>query len=312
MGGTFSFDLRRSRKFPWHGFAAMALFLLQMPSALAWGDMGHEVVVRIALHYLAPAARQRMDALLDSDPDPLTAHDPVSEAVWADRFRDSPENGYKTNYYHTHLWHFVDMDLFYPNMAVACNNFTSLPPGVPASEGPSDDCVVDKIEQFSSELRAYPAHGATPAQTTEARLALKYLLHFAGDLHQPLHTIDDHDRGGNDRKVIMRNVPAGSLHHYWDTVFVEQLGPDSASVATTLLARITPANVQAWQKGTPGDWAKESYLTAKLQAYAPLPRRDNRGRYRLNARYREEAIQMTAVQLEEAGVRLAWLLNRAL
>ncbi len=172
--------------------------------------------------------------------------------------------------------------------------------------------MVDKIEQFSSELRAYPAQGATSAQTAEARLALKYLLHFVGDIHQPMHTIDDHDRGGNDRKVIMRHIPAGSLHHYWDTVFVEQLGPDSAVIATELLARITPSNMQAWQKGTPVDWAQESYLTAKFQAYTPLPMRDNRGHYRLNAHYREEATRMTAVQLEEAGVRLAWLLNKDL
>ncbi|MDE1981816.1 MAG: S1/P1 Nuclease [Betaproteobacteria bacterium] len=279
------------------------------PAAHAWGDTGHEVVARIALHFLSPGARARVEALLADDPDPLTAHDPVSAAVWADRYRDSPENGRRANYQQTHAWHFVDLERWHPDLARACHGFPALPPGTPASRGPAADCVVDKIEQFNAELKPWPGPDARPERRAEAQRALKFLIHFVGDLHQPLHAIDDHDRGGNQKRVTLAGAHAGTLHHYWDDVFVQRLGPDDAAIAATLSARITPANVRAWQHGTPRDWARESFDTARTQAYDPLPAPDERGHYRLSPDYRDQATEIVALQLEEAGVRLAALLE---
>lgn len=292
-------------------FAGALLLWGVAPGAGAWGDTGHEVVARIALHYLTPGARARVQALLADDPDPLTAHDPVSAAVWADRYRDSPENGPRANYHQTHAWHFVDLERHHPDLARACHGFPPLPDGTPASRGPADDCVVNKITQFRAELSPWPGPGATPAQRAEAQRALKFLIHFVGDLHQPLHAIDDHDRGGNEKRVRMDGAHAGSLHHYWDDVFVQRLGPDDAAIADALVARITPANVRAWQRGTPRDWARESFETARTQGYGALPAPDDRGRYRLDATYRDQATAIVALQLEEAGVRLAALLEEA-
>ena len=290
-------------------FAAALLLWGAAPVAFAWGDTGHEVVARIALHYLSPPARARVEALLADDPDPLTAHDPVSAAVWADRYRDSPENGPHANARRTHAWHFVDLELSRPDLARACHGFPPLPPGTPASEGPAADCVVDKIEQFNAELRPWPGPEASPARRAEAQRALKFLIHFVGDLHQPLHAIDDHDRGGNDKRVSLAGEHAGTLHHYWDDVFVKRLGPDDAAIADALVARITPANLHAWRQGSVRDWARESFDTARTQAYGALPAPDGRGRYRLNAAYRDQATAIVALQLEEAGVRLAALLE---
>jgi uncharacterized glyoxalase superfamily protein PhnB len=62
-----------------------------------------------------------------------------------------------------------------------------------ASLGPADDCIVDKIDEFTAELES-PA-----TSDPERRLALQFLLHFVGDVHQPLHAGDDHARdGGSD------------------------------------------------------------------------------------------------------------------
>ncbi len=175
-------------------------------------------------------------------------------------------------------------------------------------------------------------------------MALKFLIHFMGDLHQPLHAIDDHDHGGNEKKVTLAGAHAGSLHHYWDSTFVEMLAPDAhakdldhpradrerprehnrgittplrvgsdpavPALARLLEARITPANLKAWRQGNPKIWAHESWLTAKTQAYDPLPAPDARGHYTLTPAYRDQACAIVALQLEQAGVRLAWVLDQ--
>lgn len=74
--------------------------------------------------------------------------------------------------------------------------------------------------QFERELSALRTSAA------EKLRALQFLLHLVGDLHQPLHAIDDHDAGGNARRVSARGLRAGSLHYYWDVEFVRGLGPD--------------------------------------------------------------------------------------
>ena len=309
MRQTFCFDYGGTRKFP---LLILLLLTFHSPGSWAWGDMGHEVVARVALHFMAPATRARMEQLLAGDTDTLTPHDPVSVAVWADRYRDSPENGPKANYHHTHEWHFVDLDLHHPSLLRACHGHPALPAGTPASEGPANACVVDKIEQFSAELRALPMSGGRPQDIEEARRALKFLIHFVGDLHQPLHAVNDHDRGGNEKRVSASGAHAGTLHHYWDSTFVERLGPDAQTIAERLIPRITPANLKAWQRGAPQDWALESFQTAKNQGYAPLPMPDERGHFRLSEDYLNQATEMVALQLEEAGVRLARLLDKSL
>jgi hypothetical protein len=111
--------------------------------AAAWGDDGHKVVALIAEHYLTPAAKKQVNALLAADTDPLTAHDIASEATWADRHRDA--NRGKDNYDSTKRWHFVDLEITDPDMKAACYGRKSPPAGTPASVGDRMACVVDKV-----------------------------------------------------------------------------------------------------------------------------------------------------------------------
>ena len=79
-----------------------------------------------------------------------------------------------------------------------------MPPGILASHGPADACIVDKIDQFEAEL-------ANPETAPEERLvALKFLLYLVGDVHQPLHATDDHDAGGKagGRRRVSGQQPA--------------------------------------------------------------------------------------------------------
>jgi hypothetical protein len=269
----------------------------------AWGDEGHEIIALIAQSRLDPVARKNVDALLAADTDTLTAPDIAEAATWADRFRDSDRNGARRN---TRLWHFVDLELDGPDLNQACFGRPALPRGTPAANGPAQDCVVDKIDEFAAEL----SNPSTDA--SERIVALKFLLHLVGDVHQPLHASDDHDRGGNEKRVSAAGMRAETLHHYWDTDFVEQLGANPQQIAVKLIAHISASDAHTWAQGNSADWAMESFKVAKDDVYGRLPAPNVRGKVRLTDFYIAMADRDVAMQLSKAGVRLAVMLNQAL
>lgn len=266
-------------------------------SALAWGSEGHEVIAAIARGYLRPDVRQRVDQILAADTDTLTGHDMLAESMWADRYRGA-------GHAETASWHFVDIELDKPDLAAACFGFP--PAAQPASAGPKDDCVVDKITEFEAELR-------TPSTApTEKLLALKYLLHFVGDIHQPLHASDNQDRGGNCVLLPLGGSRTTNLHSYWDTTVVQALGDDPATVAQMLTARITPPLRTSWEAGDARSWAMESYAIAKQSVYTIGSKSGchrDAAPVALPAGYGDAAKNVAAQQLEKAGVRLARILN---
>ncbi|HEY2734782.1 MAG TPA: S1/P1 nuclease [Polyangiales bacterium] len=271
----------------------------------AWGDEGHEVVALIADHYLNPAVRSKVHALLASDDDKLTAHDIAAEATWADRFRDSDRNASKIHYTQTWQWHFVDVELDKPDYDAACFQHPELPKGSAASVGPTADCVTDKIEQFLAELKA---QGTAPEERVQA---LKFVLHFVGDLHQPLHASDDHDRGGNDERVSALGLAVAPLHAYWDVQFVQALGRDTRKLAALLQKQIAPKQQKAWSRGSLKSWAMEAFQAARAHAYAGLPKPNDAEVFELDDKYVKAAKKTVSEQLERAGVRLAACLNAA-
>jgi|SRR6266403_2227208 nuclease S1 len=282
---------------------ALAANIAQSRQALAWGDEGHEVVALIAQSFLEADVRKRVTALLSADTDDLTAHDIASAATWADKYRDANFEGSRAK---TRQWHFTDIEITALDLHKACFNHPALPPGTVASNGPAADCVVDKIEQFAAEL-------AEPKTDPEEQVvALKFLLHFVGDLHQPLHSSDDNDRGGNAKKVSANGFKAGNLHHYWDTEFVALLETDAKSIASDLIGHISKEQQRKWQPGSPSDWAVETFEVAKADAYGQLPEPSARNTYQLTDEYVTTATDDVALQLSKAGVRLAFLLNKAL
>jgi hypothetical protein len=287
-------------------FFAAAIIALIPCSALAWGDEGHKIVALVAQQFLDPAVQEKVVAILAADPDTLTAHDIASEATWADRYRDSDRNGSRQHYEQTRDWHFVDIELGDPNLDAACFGHPPLPAGTIASNGPARVCIVDKIEQFTAEL-------ANPSTDPEERLiALKFVLHLVGDLHQPLHAADDHDAGGNRKRVSADGFRPGNLHHFWDTEWVQRLVADPKQVATMLTTAISVGDRQQWSRGTPADWAMESFGLARDHAYGLLSSPSGRGIYLLDDRYVRAADSDVRLQLGKAGIRLAVLLNKAL
>ncbi len=273
---------------------------LHPTSASAWGYEGHRVIADIARAYLTPAARAKVDALLAADTDTLTPSDMASRSTWADTWRGA---GHRE----TAKWHFVDVEIDHPDLKAACYGFPSS--GPLASAGPADDCVVDKVDAFTAELAA----ASTPQ--AERILALKYVLHFVGDLHQPLHAGDNHDRGGNCVPVALGGPRTTNLHSYWDTAVVEGLGRDPVALAAKLRAQITPAQQAAWQQGDARVWAAESFAVARATVYqagSPPGCSSDAAPITLPAGYAASSEKAAALQLQRAGVRLAFVLNRAL
>jgi hypothetical protein len=269
-------------------------------AAHAWGFEGHEIVAAIAQAYLTPPVRAKIDQMLAADQDTLTTHDMLNEATWADRYR--------ADHKETSEWHFVDIELDQPDLATACYHFPAL--NAVASQGPAQDCIVNKLAEFSQEL----ASGATPA--AERLLALKFVLHFVGDLHQPLHAADNHDRGGNCVLLNLGGPRQVNLHSYWDTVVVESLGDDPKAVAAMLAQRITPTARAAWEAGDPQSWAMESFQIARTSVYTvgskPGCGKPDAAPLSLPSGYDAAARDTAAVQLEKAGIRLALVLNHSL
>ena len=280
---------------------AFVIAILAPVQANAWGDLGHKATALVAYRHLAPKARMALDALLASDHDTLTAPDFASRATWADAFRNAHRE--------TAAWHFVDIEIDNPDLKSACFDFPAAPARA-ASQGPAQDCVVNKIDEFAAELRD-PA--TLPA---ERLLALKFIIHLIADVHQPLHAADHHDRGGNC--ILLTSTPAQAqapnLHAYWDIDVVAQLGRTPAEIADKLDARLNVYQMKSWGQGTAASWAMESFDIGRRDAYAlpSLPTCQSGGSVSLPADYAARAQEDATIQLLKAAVRMATVLNEAL
>jgi S1/P1 Nuclease len=283
---------------------AAAIAALGPAPAAAWGDLGHKVTALVAYRHLTPQAKLRLDALLAADTDSLTPPDFANRATWADKYR--------TTHRETAAWHFVDIEIDAPDLQSACFGFPTLGASQLASQGPAQDCVVNKIEEFAGELQG----AATPP--AERLLALKFLIHLVGDLHQPLHAADHDDRGGNciglSASADRSTARAPNLHAYWDVAVVDAQGASAEQIADKLDAGISAALLNEWASGTARSWAMETFEIAHRDAYA-LPSRPTcgtQGSVALRQEYEAEARKVAAVQLQKAAIRMASILNRAL
>ncbi len=245
--------------------AALVLAAIPRP-ALAWSDMGHEIIALIADHYLDADVREEVRSMLASDTDKLAAHDIASAATWADRYRDSDRYTTRVHYNHTRFWHFVELDLKQPDVLAACNGYAPLPAGTLASDGRPDDCTIDKISQFTAEI------GAPGMAKEERLLALKFLLNLVGEVHQPLQVTDDHNEYGAKRGPESRRKVSGQAicSNFWDAKFVEHLGSNPEEVANDLISKIVDEQIQLWSQGNADRWARESFAVASGHAYGKL------------------------------------------
>ena len=263
----------------------ISLALISVSSPVrGWGAVGHHVIARIAWSLMSPAARERAGALLNGRMDEF-----VASATWADEIRSAKPQTYN--------WHFVDIP-------VGEARYSEVRDCQASEKG---DCVIAEIARARAEIA-----DASRPQADRAE-SLKYLIHFVGDVHQPLHAIDNHDRGGNDVRVMALRGDEGrntNLHAAWDTGLINLSTETEAARADRLLAdlRANPADVNA----DVVKWAEASHDLAERVAYH-YPGFSRTGPpadpITLDQPYREAALKVIDRQLALAGARLGAMLD---
>jgi hypothetical protein len=146
---------------------------------------------------------------------------------------------------------------------------------------------------------------------------LKFLGHWVGDVHQPLHVSFEDDRGGNG-VLVTGECGTSNLHSAWDTCLVlKAVGEGVGEAATELMKTITPAKIESWTHSAPMDWANESFAIAE-QARTEYCIRQGAscdqpaGKVTIDAGYVAANGPIVREQLQKAGVRLAHMLDAAL
>jgi hypothetical protein len=179
--------------------SALALLAVATTTtAFAWSDSGHGAIAQLTYRHLTPAAQKRFDELLKVGVEEKYQTGPMA-AVWADEYRNAKVN--------TGPWHYINI------------HFRT--DGKPVTMKALDENVVWAIGKFENVLADRNADDVKRAE------AFRYLLHFVGDAHQPLHNVardtdktPDGDRGGNDFAIVPGNgLPSWNtnLHRVWDS-----------------------------------------------------------------------------------------------
>ncbi|GGD87290.1 endonuclease [Tsuneonella deserti] len=274
--------------------ALLALAALLQPSlAQAWGWYGHQTTARIALANVRPETRAAIARLLAHDRELGTPQcrirDLADAATWPDCLRGE---GWRWGY--TFSWHYQTEPVGEPYD--------------PRKNCGGGNCVLAQIERNQRIL----ADESLPANV---RLeALAFMVHFAGDIHMPLHSGDNDDKGGNAVEAIYGIAPGLNLHSVWDSALAER----AISGATPpLVRRYTPHERAALGGGVPADWGRESWELARTFVYANAlgrelaPGEKSPEEATLSQEAIVAAIPVAERRIAQAGVRIASLLDTA-
>jgi len=264
------------------------MFCMTTQQSWAWGREGHRLTALVAEQYLSPETKAQIAVLLQADS--KNRETLADVAPWADEYRtDHPE---------TAKWHFVDI----PKTAATFDRSRDCPVSEKDPKSPWRDCVTDRILFFEGRL------GDISLSEAERAVALKFLVHFVGDIHQPFHAMGD-DRGGNDISVtFLGSSVCGTyrcnLHGVWDDSIIDAQGLSENKYTDRLLQEIKDNNWERMAGGEPTTWANISHRYA-VDALAP------NGAF-LTREYVAEEAKVVDAQLALGGLRLARVLNRIL
>lgn len=253
----------------WFQLWLVLLVLLIGNDSVAWGPQGHRVVGYVAESRLQPEIKK---IILEK----FNINSLADVATWADVIRKKREE--------EKPWH-------YTNIAEGQLTYDA------ARDCPDRSCVTEQIHKFSGVL------GDLSAPLDKRKDALKYLVHFVGDVHQPLHLGNKKDRGGGTLRFPYKGRVV-SLHYLWDGGLVDwQDSP--LKYAMSLNGRILEIEIYDWNLSTVSDWANESRSIALSSAYNI--KSDN-----LSKSYITKSREIIDLRLAQAGIRLAHLLNTIL
>lgn len=258
-----------------------SLALLAAPAGRAWNIWQHQVIAEIAERHLHPETRREISYLLG------VRYRLADEAGWADYIRGS--------WWWTAPWHYINwpLELEEPEYDVFSTRQGN---------------IVSAIEE---QLKIYRDRKKSRRDRLEA---LQFIIHFVGDIHQPLHCGQDEDRGGNDVPVRFRRQLT-NLHACWDGKIYDGGRETPAVHAAVLLEGLQPEERDRIMGGRPYDWAVESHRIDREFIYPRLEdladRKSELLPPELSGPYTEAAQPIFRRRLLEGGLRLAYLLNEA-
>jgi hypothetical protein len=252
----------------------LSLFLLTCHLAYCWGLTGHRVVAEIAQQHLSKKAKKELRKIIGRETLAWWAN-------WPDFIKSD------TTWKHASPWHYVDL----PGH-ISRDSFVA---GIKIRPGKT---LYTQIPAMAAQLK----DKSQPVE--QRRIALAFLIHLVGDLHQPLHVGRDEDDGGNKIVVYWFNEKT-NLHSVWDTYFINSQ-QYSYTEYSKLLDIAGKEQVTAWQNSSLDDWFYESHQLSD-NIYDGTPAES-----KLSYNYIFKYQQMLNEQLLKGGVRLAKVLNDAL
>jgi hypothetical protein len=249
------------------GLLVLSAFLF-----ISWGFVGHKAVATIAENHLTSRTKEAIRSILGD----MTIADIAS---WADGVRNQPR------YAITPYWHYLNQPTGLTRKDFENNVYKQNPNNIYAALLKSESVLQN------------------PAATTEQKkLALMFVVHLVGDIHQPMQISRKEDRGGNTIIVKFEDSWQNNLHEVWDNKLIQRWDVPFDQMVTecdTASAR----QIKKWQDDRPMDWLWESYvISSRLYKEAAINNK-------LSNNYYAENIPIVKQRLEMAGVRLAGVLN---
>jgi hypothetical protein len=269
------------------GLWILLIALLSVPIQVwAFGSNAHLIIGYIAEERICDSTRMAIEPLLDG-------YSLAETGLWADKIR-----GY-SQWDYAKPWHYLNVP---DGIAVA-----------DARRNPKGDVLAAIVEMDRQlyDTANNEEQDKEEQDIKEQAQALRFLVHFIADIHQPLHVGRRDDRGGNKINVTFKPAPGkrpkkSNLHRYWDSDVLNMAVVDPQAYARKLMATLQP-DLADWRPGNPLDWATES-LDYRAEVY-DFPLAEGSAPARLDEAYRVRALEILDQRLVLAGLRLAATLD---
>lgn len=251
-------------------------FVLQSAEAYSWGTTGHRTIAEIAENHLTNKSKRKLRKILGEQKLAYYAN-------WPDFVKSDSLKRYKE----TEIWHYVNVT---PKLG-----FSDFEKELKQMTVPNLYSAIQKQEAIIKDKNSTIA---------DKEVAVIFLIHLLGDLHQPFHVGRAEDQGGNQIPLTFFKEPT-NLHSLWDTKLVD-FQKYSYTEYATVLDNKSKDEVEKIQSGTLEDWLYESYnKAAKIYSQTPI-----NGNYSYDYNYKFSGIMED--QLLKGGLRLAKVLNEVL
>ena len=236
--------------------------------ALSWGQTGHRVTGAIAQQYLTPETQRAISQLLVNE-------DLAEASTYADEMKSNPSEFWKKT---ANPWHYVNV--------FDGKTYSDVAP-------PPEGNAATALDMFSKQLKS------KQSSSEEKQLALRFIVHIIGDLHQPFHAGNGKDRGGNDVKLTFF-WDDSNLHRVWDSGLIDRQQLSYTEWTNKLSSKISSQQAKQWMEIDPKVWIAES---AKVRANV-YPEND-----KISWDYQYQNLPIVKQRLQMGGVRIAAYLN---